>query len=139
MATHSSFLAWRISWTEEPGDYSPWDHKESDKTEWLLLFFSPELYTYQVAYSSSFYLTIRDHLILSGVLHSCGWNISHILSSYMKIKVKWPVIRNLQWTIESNQWSWSSYKYTRSCRRTQCRPFYGRSAFEVSWRGEKAQ
>ena len=23
MATHSSILAWRISWTEEPGGYSP--------------------------------------------------------------------------------------------------------------------
>ena len=25
MDTHSSILAWRISWTEEPGGYSPWD------------------------------------------------------------------------------------------------------------------
>ena len=33
MATHSSFLAWRISWTEEPGRHSPWGHKESDMTE----------------------------------------------------------------------------------------------------------
>ena len=32
MTTHSSILAWRIPWTEEPG-YSPWDHKESDMTE----------------------------------------------------------------------------------------------------------
>jgi len=24
MTTHSSILAWRISWTEKPG-YSPWD------------------------------------------------------------------------------------------------------------------
>ena len=31
MATHSSILAWRIPWTEEPG--SPEDHKESDTTE----------------------------------------------------------------------------------------------------------
>ena len=23
MATHSTILAWRIPWTEEPGDYSP--------------------------------------------------------------------------------------------------------------------
>ena len=28
MATHSSILAWRIPWTEEPG--SPWGCKESD-------------------------------------------------------------------------------------------------------------
>ena len=32
MATHSSIVAWRIPWTEEPG-YGPWDHKESDTTE----------------------------------------------------------------------------------------------------------
>ena len=34
MATCSSILAWRIPWTEEPGEgYSPWDCKESDTTE----------------------------------------------------------------------------------------------------------
>ena len=33
MATHSSILAWRIPWTEEPG--GPWGHKESDTTEQL--------------------------------------------------------------------------------------------------------
>ena len=34
MATHSSILAWRIPWTEEPGRLqSPWDHKELDTTE----------------------------------------------------------------------------------------------------------
>ena len=27
MATHSSILAWEISWTEEPGGLSPWGHK----------------------------------------------------------------------------------------------------------------
>ena len=34
MATHSSILAWRIPWTEEPGGtYSPWGHKALDTTE----------------------------------------------------------------------------------------------------------
>ena len=33
MATHSSILAWRTPWTEEPGGYNPWGHKESDTTE----------------------------------------------------------------------------------------------------------
>ena len=37
MATHPSFLAWRVPWTEEPGRYSPWGHKESDMTEQLTL------------------------------------------------------------------------------------------------------
>ena len=32
--THSSILAWRIPWTEEPGEfYSPWSPKESDTNE----------------------------------------------------------------------------------------------------------
>ena len=35
-ATHSSILDRRIPWTEEPGSYSPWGHKESDMTEWLI-------------------------------------------------------------------------------------------------------
>ena len=36
MATHSSIVAWRIPWTEEPvGVYSLWGHKESDMTEQL--------------------------------------------------------------------------------------------------------
>ena len=36
MATHSSVLAWKIPWMEEPGRlYSPWGHEESDMTEQL--------------------------------------------------------------------------------------------------------
>ena len=37
MATHSSILAWKIPWTEEPVDYSPWGRKESDMTEQLCI------------------------------------------------------------------------------------------------------
>ena len=33
MAIHSSILAWKIPWTEETGDYSPWVVKELDMTE----------------------------------------------------------------------------------------------------------
>ena len=33
MATHSSILAWKIPWTEEPSRYRPWGRKESDMTE----------------------------------------------------------------------------------------------------------
>ena len=29
-ATHSSTLAWKIPWTEEPGRLQPWGHEESD-------------------------------------------------------------------------------------------------------------
>ena len=35
-ATHSSILAWRIPWTEEPGRlYSPWGRKGLDMIERL--------------------------------------------------------------------------------------------------------
>ena len=36
MAIHSSSLAWKIPWTEEPDrlqGYGPWGRKESDTTE----------------------------------------------------------------------------------------------------------
>ena len=43
METHSSILAWRIPWTEEPVGYSPRGRVELDPTEWwtLSLFFCP--------------------------------------------------------------------------------------------------
>ena len=37
MATHSSILAWRPLWTEEPGGLQSRGHKESDTTERLTL------------------------------------------------------------------------------------------------------
>ena len=45
MATHSSTLAWKIPWMEEPGaGYCPWGHKESDTTERLHFHFHPNGY-----------------------------------------------------------------------------------------------
>ena len=35
MATHSTILVWKTQWTGEPGEYGPWGHKESNKTEQL--------------------------------------------------------------------------------------------------------
>ena len=32
MATHSSILAWRVPWTEEPGRLQPTGSQESDMT-----------------------------------------------------------------------------------------------------------
>ena len=40
VATHSSVLAWRSPWTEEPGGYLLWGPKESDTTKRLTLRFS---------------------------------------------------------------------------------------------------
>ena len=38
IATHSSILAWRIPWTEEPGGLQSMSHKELDTTELTLSF-----------------------------------------------------------------------------------------------------
>ena len=35
MATHSSNLAWKITWMEEPGGLQSMGHKDSDMTEQL--------------------------------------------------------------------------------------------------------
>ena len=37
MVTHSSILAWRISWAEEPDRLHPWGRKELDTTNTALL------------------------------------------------------------------------------------------------------
>jgi len=37
IATHSSILAWRIPWTEEPGGLQSMCRKETDTTEELIL------------------------------------------------------------------------------------------------------
>ena len=39
MAPHSSILAWKIPWTEEPGRlYSLWGHKELDTMDFTFIF-----------------------------------------------------------------------------------------------------
>ena len=43
MATHSSTLAWKIPWTEEPGRLQSMGHKELDTTDGLHFHFSPKL------------------------------------------------------------------------------------------------
>ena len=40
MARHSSTLAWKIPWTEEPGGLQSWGLQESDMTERLHFHFS---------------------------------------------------------------------------------------------------
>ena len=40
MATHSSIFAWRIPWTEEPGEPQSMGSQRAGHTEWLTLIFS---------------------------------------------------------------------------------------------------
>jgi len=49
MATHSSILAWKIPWMEEPGR----GHKESDMTEQLTLSFFQTFYALSMQISTT--------------------------------------------------------------------------------------
>ena len=66
MATHSSVLAWRIPWTEEPGRLQSWGHTESDTTEQLTVLEarSPRLRGWQMwSPVKVLFLACRDHLL----------------------------------------------------------------------------
>ena len=45
MASHSSFLAWEIPWTEEPGRLQSIGCKESNMTEWLTLWILEDVFS----------------------------------------------------------------------------------------------
>ena len=64
MATHSSILAWRIPWTEEPGGPLSVGCKESDMTEWLTL----SLFSFSESQEFSGGLVFR-----TPGFHWCGW------------------------------------------------------------------
>ena len=54
VATHSSILAWKIPWTEEPGgQYSSWGRKESDMTERSLSLSHTHTHIYMYSDSSN--------------------------------------------------------------------------------------
>ena len=63
MATHSSILAWRIPWTEEPGGLQSMGLQESDTTEWLSL-----LLLLQRLYANTMLFDVRN----------CHWTQVHV-------------------------------------------------------------
>ena len=65
METHSSILAWKIPWTEEPVGYSPWSRKESDTTEQL--------------HFLSFYCKKHQPRVLVGLIPTCEQCRAHSL------------------------------------------------------------
>ena len=78
MATHSSILAWKIPWTEEPGSYSPRGRKESDNTEPLHYNYEPgTALTKHFAHISSF----NSQTLLSFCLVDLSIGVSGVLQS----------------------------------------------------------
>ena len=69
MATHSSILAWKIPWTQEPGGlYSPWGHKESDTTE--------RLHTHTGKNKTYIEIKIKTMNVYVTVIQLKSWNIA---------------------------------------------------------------
>ena len=76
MATHSSILAWRIPWTEEPGGL--WGCKESDTTEWLMLSLSSEADAVDLLLCRENYFKNKSesesHSVVSDSFRPMDWN-----------------------------------------------------------------
>ena len=67
MATHSSILAWKFSWTEDPDRLSPQGGRESDTTEWLTLLLLAELFIFQLICAVLIKYKCFIHIILVDV------------------------------------------------------------------------
>ena len=69
MATHSSILAWRIPWTEEPGGSCPWDVRVRARTHThthslSLTLPTPALFLSHFCSGSSIFAPKRKHRAL---------------------------------------------------------------------------
>ena len=51
MATHSSILAWKIPWTEEPGGNTPNGHKETRLSNWTEMNWTEQQWIIYIPYS----------------------------------------------------------------------------------------
>jgi len=79
MTTHSSILAWRIPWTEEPGGLQPMGCKESDMTFPLSIYWFP-LWLHQCTFPSivnkgSLFSTFSSLLAFSCLIHNNHFNM----------------------------------------------------------------
>ena len=77
MAPHSSILAWRIPWTEEPGGLQSVGSQRVDTTERLHLFFLfplTDVHSSQLGWASS---TLTPVVLDSNATGCCSW--AHLL------------------------------------------------------------
>ena len=86
MATHSSILAWRIPWTEEPGaGYRPRGHKELDMTEQLHFHFHFR-FLRGLGESFKIRLSLYSHILTEVVF------TLKLLASYLTVRSAFPVV-----------------------------------------------
>ena len=74
MATHSSILGWRVSWTEEPGGpHSPWGRKEPDAAEQAGTPFCTVLFERATVFQPSEWKVMLE--LTSKIIWNCEWQI----------------------------------------------------------------
>ena len=100
MATHSRTLACKIPWTEEPGGYSPWGHKESDTTEQL---------NQHIAF-------LEDHLLLLLLSHFSRVRLCATPSLGFSRQEHWSGLPFPSPMHKSKKWKWSHSVMSDSSR-----------------------
>ena len=95
MATHSSILAWRIPWTEEPG-YSPWSPRVN-VTEWLTL--SLSLFTFSpTVYKGSLFSTFSSTFVICGHFDDSHSDTCEVIYHF-----------GFNFHFPDDQWCWASF------------------------------
>ena len=96
MATHSSILAWRSPWTEEPGGLSSMESQEEDMTEWLIFSFQ-ELSVPGKLRVSKLLQTFENH---------CSWEVLFLILPVSSWVIGLPSV--LSWNIKREPpFSWT--------------------------------
>ena len=95
MATHSSIIAWKIPWMEEPGSYRPWGCKKLDRTEQLTLslsaFFMAQLSYPYMTTGKTIALTIKTFVskVMSLLFNMLSRFVIDFFSRSKRLLISW--------------------------------------------------
>ena len=101
MTTHSSLLAWRIPWIEEPGGLQSMGHKESDTTKRLSSLLA------QISPSRASHVSVSD-------------GFTYATSSY---KITFPPGPSMSFTLQRPALKHALHEASHHCQSDLCIPF----------------
>ena len=110
MAIHSSILTWKVSWTEEPGSYSPRSLKESDTTKWLSTYIKYKIFQILLVNVRYLNFCIKDLVILNSV-DVIIWQLAELNAiSNIYLFFNWRVIALQNFIVFSQTSTWISHR-----------------------------